>query len=152
MEPTDWFRIRHADPFPPEAVAAFRASCSIYRAKMEAVVRLWRDLPSLATTPAPVVTYFEPEVSADGRVLSLPIRLENKVLGSRALFQSTASRELVSWLPIMQLVGVEVGLTESAFEGEGWRHDWWDPHNESSMKPEEAFRALGITIRGAGHP
>ena len=151
MEPTDWFRARHVDPFPSEAIVAFRASCAIYRAKMEAVVSHWSDLPSLSATPRPIVTYFEPEVSADGRVLSLPVRIENMTLGSRSLFQSTASRDLFAWLPVKLLSGVEVGLTEPAFEGDGWRDDWWNPHADSSSKGEEVFQRLCIPVQGARH-
>lgn len=147
MEATDWFRIRHADPFPPEAVAAFRASCAIYQAKMEAILQHWEELPTVGRGPKPVVTFFKPEVSEDGRVLSLPVRVENKTLGSRSLFQSTASRDLYAYLPLPVIFGIEVGLTEPTLEGSGWRSDWWDPYKDNSMKPEEAFRKLGYTMK-----
>jgi hypothetical protein len=147
VEPTDWFRIRHADPFPPEAVIAFRASCAIYRNKMEAILHHWGDLPTVGNGPKPVVTFLEPEVSDDGRVLSLPVRVENMTLGSRSLFQSTASRELCAYLPVPVIFEVEVGITEPALDGSGWRNDWWNPHKDNSIKPEEAFRRLGFTVK-----
>ena len=147
MEPTDWFRIRHPDPFSREAVAAFRASCVIYRARIQAILQHWDELPTVGTGPKPVVTFFAPEISRDGRVLSLPVRIENKTLSSRSLFQSTASRELYAYLPVAVIVGIEVGLTEPALQGSGWRNDWWNPHQDNSMKPEEAFRKLGFTIK-----
>jgi hypothetical protein len=147
VEPTDWFRVRHAEPFPPEAVVAFKASCAIYRAKMETMLQHWDHLPTVGHGPKPVVTFFEPEVSTDGRVLSLPVRVENMTLGSRSLFQSTASRELYALLPFPIVFGVEVGLTEPALQGTGWRNDWWNPHEDNSLKPEEAFRRAGFTVQ-----
>ncbi len=146
MEPTDWFRIRHSEPFPEEAVAAFRASCAVYRAKMQAILEHWTELPISRETPEPSVVFFDPEVSADGRIMSLPVRDETMTLGSRALLQSTASRDLYSYLPFPLVGEVEVGLTEPALEGEGWRHDWWNPHRDNSIEPEEAFRQQGFKV------
>ena len=146
VEPTDWFRIRHADPFPPEAIAAFNASCAVYRAKVEAILQHWDALPTIRTHQKPVVVFFDPEVSGDGRVLSLPMRIENQTLGSRSLFQSTATRELHSYLPISVMIGIEVGLSEPALQGAGVRHDWWNPHKDNSVGPEEAFRKQGFTL------
>jgi len=114
---------------------------------MEAILQHWDELPTVGKGPKPVVTFLEPEVSEDGRVLSLPVRVENKTLRSRSLFQSTASRELYAYLPLPMIFGIKVGLTEPALEGSGWRNDWWDPHKDNSMKPEEAFRKLGFTMK-----
>lgn len=147
VEPTDWFRVRHQEPFPDEVVAAFRASCAIYRAKMAALLQHWDELALVREGPRPTVFFLEPEVSEDRRVMSLPVRIENKTLGSRSLFQSTASSDLYSYLPFSVIPDIEVGLTESAFEGPGWRHDWWSPHRSTSIPPEEPFRRLGFTIR-----
>jgi len=147
MEPTDWFRIRHDDPFPPETVAAFRASCAIYRAKVEAILQHWDHLPTMRTSPKPEVQFFPPEVSDDQRVLSLPIRVEPMTLGTRAFLQSSASRELYQYLPLAVVAGIDVGLTEPAFDGAGWRHDWWNPHRDNSIGPEEAFGQLGFQVK-----
>jgi hypothetical protein len=139
--------VRHRDPFSAEAVAAFKASCAVCRAKMEAILQHWDELPAIGNTPKPTVVFFEPEVSDDGRVMSLPVRIDRKTLGSRSLFQSTASRELYAYLPASVIPDVEVGLTEPAFEGSGWRNDWWNPHRDNSIGPEEAFRRLGFKIQ-----
>jgi hypothetical protein len=63
------------------------------------------------------------------------------------MLQSTASRDLYAYLPFSVIPEIEVGLTEAAFEGPGWRHDWWSPHKDNSMGPEEAFRRAGFTIK-----
>jgi hypothetical protein len=147
VEPTDWFRVRHRDPFPEESVIAFRAACAVYRAKMQAVLDHWTELPLLCKTPKPEVVFFEPEVSQDGRVMSLPVRIDRKTLGSRSLFQSTASSELYGYLPFPVVAGIEVGVTEPAIQGPGWRNDWWSPHYDNSIGPEEAFRRLGFKVR-----
>jgi hypothetical protein len=64
-------------------------------------------------------------------VLSLPVCIENKTLGSRSLFQGAASAELYLYLPVVVLPGLDVGLTEPALDGPGWRHDWWSPHRDA---------------------
>jgi hypothetical protein len=51
VAPTDWFRVRHAEPFSDEAVAAFEASCAIFRARMEATLQQWERLPLCRATP-----------------------------------------------------------------------------------------------------
>lgn len=151
MEPTDWFRVRHREPFPAEAVASFRASCAVYRARMEAILEHWSSLPTIASGPKPVVAFFEPEVSGDGRVMSLPVRIEGRTLGCRSLFQSTAGQELHAYLPLSVVLEIEVGVTEPAFDGPGLRHDWWNPHRDSSMAPEEALRQLGFRLEQTSH-
>jgi hypothetical protein len=147
VEATDWFRVRHHSAFPPEAVAAFRASCAVYRSKMQAILEHWEELPATKNTPRPTVTFLEPEVSTDGRTMSLPMRIEDKTLGSRSVFQSTASRDLYAYLPISVLPDIEVGLTEAAFDGPGWRHDWWSPHLDNSIKGEDVLRRTGFKIK-----
>jgi hypothetical protein len=146
-EPTDWFRVRHPDPFPEDAVVAFRASCAVYRAKVEAILQHWDEMPLLRTVPKPEVLFLDPEVSKDRRVMSLPVHVGNKTLGSRSFLQSTASLDLCSFLPFSVIPDIEVGLTEPAFEGSGWRHDWWSPHKDNSIKPEELFRRSGFTLK-----
>jgi len=74
--------------------------------------------------------------------MSLPVAVEGMTLGSRALLQITASQDLLAYLPFSAIPDIDVGLTESAFEGSGWRNDWWDPHRDNSIGPDEAFRRL----------
>ena len=99
MTPTDWFRVRHKTPFSQDAVAALRASCAVYRAKVEALLQHWDDLPTLRTTARPHIVFFDPELSPDGRVMSLPVSFEPRTLNTRALLQYTATRELHQYLP-----------------------------------------------------
>ena len=49
-------------------------------------------------------------------------------------------------VPVL-LKGIEVGLTEPALQGGGWRHDWWDPKKDSSIGPAEAFGHLGFNLK-----
>jgi hypothetical protein len=115
---------------------------------MEVILQHWDELPFNRNTPKPDVSFLEPEVSEDRRVVSFPLRIEGNTLGSRALFQSTGTTELHPYLPVSVLLkGIEVGLTEPAFQGPGWRHDWWDPNKHNSIGPEEAFRRLGFTMK-----
>jgi hypothetical protein len=143
---TDWFRIRHREPFSEETFATFRASCAVYRAKLEAIFENWESLPTVGTTPKPTVHFLEPELSEDRRVMSLPLRVEGMTLGSRSLLQQTASRDLYAYLPFPLVAEIEVGLTERAFSGDGWREDWWNPHKDSSLSPKEAFGRLGYRV------
>lgn len=153
VEPTDWFRIRHRNPFSAEAIAAFRAACAVYRAKTEAILEHWAELPAMRSSPRPTVRFFEPEVSDDGRVLSLAVRVEHRTLSARALLQSTATRELHQYLPFPLVAEVEVGVTEPALEGAGWRNDWWNPNRDNSITGDEAARRLGFSLeKDAQHP
>lgn len=145
-EPTDWFRIRHRDPFSEEAFATFRASCAVFKARLEAMLEHWDDLPTMRRTVKPTVHFLEPELSEDRRVMSLPLRVEGMTLGSRSLIQQTASQDLYAYLPFPLVAEVEVGLTEAAFSGEGWRHDWWKPGQDASISSKQALRRLGFRV------
>jgi hypothetical protein len=153
VNPTDWFRVRSPEPFSEEAIAAFRAACAIFKAKVQATLENWESLPVYRKSPKPAVAFFEPESSEDGRVLSLPLAVTGNTLGSRSFLQSAGTRELHCYLPMPELAHVEVGLTEPAFDGPGWRHDWWNPHTDNSISGEEAFRRLGFSLEPtAGKP
>jgi hypothetical protein len=145
MEPTDWFRIRHSEPFSEAAFRAFQASCSIYRARIEATLEHWTNLPTEQNVPKPTVEFFPPELSEDRRVMSLPVRVENKTLGSRALLQYSASAELYGYLPFPLAGQVEVGVTEPSFSAGGkWRNDWWNPNTDNTVSWDEAQKLLGM--------
>ena len=134
--PTDWFRVRHEKPFSEDAYAAFRASCAIFQARVEATLENWTQIPSLAKLPKPKITFLQPELSSDARVMSLPIRLEGQTIGCRSLLQTAAAAELHMHLPPPVLLEVEIGVTEPAFDSHSqWRHDWWDPWRPRNDAP-----------------
>jgi len=143
MEPTDWFRIRHRESFSEDAFAVFRASCAIYRARMAAILEHWETLPTTRDLPRPVIQFFDPELSDDRKVMSLPLRVVGQTLGSRALLQYSASAELYSYLPFPLVAEVEVGLTEPSFlDSAQWRHDWWDPKKPIGSPTIETLRIM----------
>ena len=146
VQPTVWFRVRHRDPFSEEAFATFRASCAVYRARLQAMLEHWENLPTNARTAKPTVHFLEPELSEDRRIMSLPLHVEGITLGSRSLIQQTASQDLYAYLPFPLVAEVAVGLTERAFEGPGWRHDWWNPGADNSISPEGAFARVGFRV------
>jgi len=113
---------------------------------MEATLKHWYELPMTSKLPKPSFLFFDPEVSTNGHVMSLPVRVENETLGSRAILQYSASKELYQYLPSTLAGEIEVGLTEPASDGIGWRHDWWNPHKDRSIGPMEAFRRLGFRM------
>jgi hypothetical protein len=146
MEPTDWFRIRHAEPFSDEVFGVFKASCAIYAARIEATLAYWDTLPLTNTLPKPSITFLPAELSEDRRVMSLPIRVERQTLGSRSLLQSSAPDELRAYLPFPLAAQVEVGLTEPSPTRDGdWRHDWWNPNRPLGVPGEQVLRDMGIT-------
>ena len=141
--PTDWFRVRHVEPFSETAIAALEAGCAIFRARIEATLQQWAAIPSLARIAKPRITFFPVEVSSDRRVLSLPVRVEGQTIGSRSLLQTSAAGEIHMHLPPPVLMEVELGVTEPAFDGsEGWRNDWWDPWAPSSGPPPEVLKEI----------
>ena len=134
--PTDWFRVRHEKPFSEDAYAAFRASCAIFQARVEATLENWTQIPSLAKLPAPKITFLQPELSSDARVMSFPIRVEGQTIGCRSLLQTAAAAELHMHLPPPVLLEVEIGVTEPGFDSRSqWRHDWWDPWRPRNDAP-----------------
>jgi hypothetical protein len=146
MEPTDWFRIRHTEPFSDEVFAVFKASCAIYAARIETTLANWDTLPLTKTLPKPEISFFPAEVSEDRRVMSLPIRVERQSLGSRSLLQSSAPDDLRAYLPFPLAAEVEVGLTEASLTRDGdWRHDWWNPNKPFGVSGEQVLRNMGIT-------
>jgi hypothetical protein len=126
--PTDCFRVRHDQPFSAEAFGVFVASCSIFRARIEAHLAHWSAIPSTKAVSKPSVSFFPPELSADRRVMSLPVRVQGQTIGSRSLLQLSAAAELHVHLPPPLWLEVEIGVTEPGFEDPRvLRHDWWDP-------------------------
>jgi hypothetical protein len=140
--PTDWFRVRHDAPFSEAAYAAFRAGCAIFQARIEATLENWAQIPSLSNLPKPKIAFLEPELSADRRVMSLPIHVEGQTIGSRSLLQTAAAAELHLHLPPPVLLEVEVGVTEPGFDASSqWRHDWWDPWRPRNDAPSPELLA-----------
>ena len=143
MGPTAWFRIRHGEAFSEEAFAVFLASCAIYRARIAATLEHWDTLPTTRGLPRPIIQFFDPELSDDRKVMSLPLRVDGQTLGSRALLQYSASAELYSYPPFPLVAEVEVGLTEPSFlDSTQWRHDWWDPKKPIGSPTTETLRIM----------
>ena len=146
--PTDWFRVRHDAPFSEEAYAAFSAGCAIFQARIEATLENWEQIPSLAKVTKPEIIFFQPELSSDRRVMSLPIRVEGQTIGSRSLLQTAAAAELHIHLPPPVLLEVEIGVSEPGIDSRSqWRHDWWDPWRAESHPPSPELLD-GIRRRG----
>jgi len=141
--PTDWFRIRHVEPFSDEAFAAFRGACAILRARIEATLENWSLLPNYRDVPRPTVRFFPPERSADARVMSFSVCVVGQTLGSRHLLQSAAV-QLHHELPMPLPLEVEVGVKEPALDGRpgAWREHGWDPKRRPPPVSAETIDAL----------
>jgi hypothetical protein len=79
MPPNRWLHLRRREGFTPEAFERFRAHCRVVRAYVEAVLENWSHFESY---PAPRYEFYEPELSADRRIATLPLGGE-QTLGTR---------------------------------------------------------------------
>jgi hypothetical protein len=123
----------------------------MYRARVQALLENWEHLAPTKGTPIPSIEFFRPELSADERIASLPLRMEGVTLGSRSLLQE-AARDLYVFLPIAFKLDVEMGVTEPSAQGGGSRHDWWNPHQSIPGPSEEILSEIrrgGGTVVGA---
>ena len=109
-KPNRWLHVRNRRGFTPEQFECFKAHCRVWRAYVEAVLADWRHFE---TYDAPRYEFFEPELSADKTVATLPLGGE-WTLGTRSFFEDASSRLLWEWFPLSFQLEVEEGLTEPA--------------------------------------
>jgi len=121
-KPNRWMRLRHPNGFTDELFAQFCAHCRIFRAYVEAALDEARCFP---LGPASYV-FFEPELSADRRVASLPLG-GTSTLGSRHSFENMSSFMLWHRLPLTFRERLEEGLTEDIGDGRGLQTNWREP-------------------------
>jgi hypothetical protein len=106
-----------------------------------ALLENWEDLAPTKGMPKPMIAFFQPELSADELVASLPLRVEGVTLGSRSLLQE-AARDLYVFLPMAFMLKVEMGVTEPSAQGGGSRNDWWNPHEGVAGPSDEILSAI----------
>ena len=121
-KPNRWMRLRHPYGFTDELFAQFCALCRIFRAYVEASLAETRCFP---VGPARYV-FFEPELSADRRVASLPLS-GTSTLGSRHGFEDMSSFMLWHRFPLGFREQLEEGLTEDIGDGRGLQTNWRKP-------------------------
>jgi hypothetical protein len=110
-EANRWLHVRHPRGFTPEQFDCFKAHCRVWQAYVEAVLREWEHFRDY---PAPRYEFFEPTLSADRRVATLPVGGE-WVLGTRAEFENAGSRLLWERFPLEFQLELEEGITEPDF-------------------------------------
>jgi hypothetical protein len=120
VSPERWMRLRHPDGFAPERFDEFCALCRIFRAYVEASLAE----PAIFDFGSPSYVFFEPELSADRTIASLPLGGQPTV-GSRAHFENGSSWMLWHLLPVAFRAELEEGLTEDI--GNGLRTNWRKP-------------------------
>ncbi len=105
-----WLHIRHPDGFPPERFEQFRAHCSVMQAYVKSLLANWIEIGA-GTQPAPYYIFYEPELSEDRKIATLPLGGE-WTIGSRAIIENECSKMLWQFMPISFTINLEEGLTE----------------------------------------
>ena len=123
-EPNRWLHLRHPQGFTDEDFERFRAHCEVWQAYVSAVLANWSLLVT-NTGQAPNYIFFEPELSPDRKIATLPVGGDSN-LGSRSMFENGASRMLSEYFPWDFKQQLEEGLTETINRQKGpqtyWRH------------------------------
>lgn len=123
MAPNRWLHVRHPRGFTEEQFACFKAQCRIWRRYVESVLAEWRFLERY---PAPSYEFFDPELSADRKVATLPVGGE-WTLGTRADFEDAHARLLWERFPLELKLELEEGLTEPDPRDSRREHTNWRP-------------------------
>ncbi|ACY14218.1 hypothetical protein [Haliangium ochraceum] len=109
-QPNRWLHLRHPRGFDDAHFAIFRAHCEIWKAHCVATLKQWRHLP-LMSGEAPGYLYFDPTLSSDRRIASLPIG-GDYTAGSRATFENASSKLLWQYFLLDFQLELEEGLSE----------------------------------------
>lgn len=111
--PNRWLHVRLVHPFTELQWGSFKAHCRLFRAHAEALLSEWEALGN--AHPAPLYSFFPPELSEDRITASLPLGGE-QTLGSRATIENGCSYLLWSYMlscvPIEEYAVIQEGLTE----------------------------------------
>lgn len=109
MAPNRWLHVRHPDGFSAAQFDRFRASCRVFRAYVETALTEWVALEGDA---GPRYEFYEPELSADRTVATLPLGGAG-TLKTRHDFEDLRSVMLWEWFPASFIAKIEEGITES---------------------------------------
>ena len=108
-QPNRWMRVRHPSTFSEGEFEFFKAHCRVFRAYVEAALAE----PLLWGAPSLRYEFFEPTLSPDRTVASLPLGGE-WTLATRAEFENARSYMLWDHFAIPLKFQFEEGLTEPA--------------------------------------
>lgn len=137
LAPNRWLHIRLSRPFTDEEFACFAAQTKIWVEYVKATLSVWESLNHGYAPPRYI--FFEPELSEDRRVCSLPVGGE-VALGPRSMFENSASSLLWQHFPIATLIDLEEGLTEDLGSGPVTN---WRPAVKSHQEDPLMKRLLG---------
>jgi hypothetical protein len=123
LAPNRWLHVRHHGGFSSDQFDIFRAHCRAFRAFVEAALSEWA---LLGRGPAPKYEFFEPELSTDRTIASLPLGGE-QTLGSRYAFEDWRSFMLWEWFPVAFIQQLDEGITEMVGEATLAPTNWRRP-------------------------
>ena len=124
-KPNRWLHLRHLAGFNEERFAEFEAHCRIFEAYVQMALSNAQHLSNLKRSigdSAPQYIFFQPKLSDDRKVATLPIG-GNNTLGTRAMFENGLSWMLWYHMPNEFKKDLEEGITEDFGSGEhtNWR-------------------------------
>lgn len=120
LKPNRWLHLRHPEGFDEQRFSAFQAHCEVWKAYCQAVLREWSALP-LMQGDAPRYVFFDPDISDDRFIVSLPLG-GTITLDSRSVLENGASELLWQFFTIEFLLDLEEGITED--HGSGLVINW----------------------------
>jgi hypothetical protein len=118
--PNRWLHLRHPDGFDERAFGQFRAHCRVFRAYVNELLQNWEDIGA-GNYEAPAYEFFEPEISADRTIVTLPIGGAS-VLGTHARIENGSSHMLWRFFRPSFREKLEEGITENI--GHGNQTNW----------------------------
>ncbi len=135
--------IRHPSGFSDEVFDVFCASAEVFVAHAEALLRVFRRLPTNRDHPQTAYLFGSPSLSQDRRTASISITGE-WTIATRSAIEIGLAHLLWVHLPIEVLDGLEQGRTEN---GEA---TWWPPHQPpgyAHLDPDFRARMLSMLRR-----
>lgn len=114
MAPDRWYYLRHPQGFTPDLLECVRSGWVGWKTHVEAVVRHWNHVSRRGGAP-PEYEWYEPELSADQNIVTIPIGGKS-TYGSYHLLEEVFPQMLYGYLPQWLCIDLETGRRDTA----GW--------------------------------
>ena len=96
IKPNRWLRLKHSDGFDQVLFDKFVDHCHLFQLYVEALINSTTNLPNIENVN---YIFFDPELSQDKKIASLPIGGERNI-GSRSIIENELSWMLWRYMPV----------------------------------------------------
>jgi hypothetical protein len=122
MRPNRWFGLRHPDGFSPDMFDHFKTQCRIWQTSVENQIAKWDEDVLLKRCEKPDYIFFEPTISQDRQIVTLPIGGEVDYLALK-MFEDYFP-ELYRDFPTPFRFGIELGRYDALFNPDDPGPSW----------------------------